>query len=262
MCFPQRVADFGFHVQDAGNALSPMTAMEGGQGHPRSHLLGFHRVSSGARGRMAGLAPLSFLLGPGARAALVGPPGSGKSLALRLIAAAAPPPGGRLELFGVNVSAIGRSHRALVRRRLGLMLPDFPLVDSMSVFDNIAFAARAAGRGEGALLARGLELLNWVGLSPRAGEAAGRLDPEGRWRLLLARALINSPELLLADEPGAGLADGPREAVFKLIDQIHGAGIAVLMAMTDEARAARWGSTLRLVPRAATPEMTVGAGAA
>jgi cell division transport system ATP-binding protein len=210
---------------------------------------------------MAGLAPLSFLLGPGARVALVGPPRSGKSLALRLIAAAAPPPGGRLELFGVDVSAIGRSHRALVRRRLGLMLPDFPLVDSMSVFDNIAFAARAVGRVEGAFLARALELLTWVGLSARAGEAAGGLDPEGRWRLSLARALINSPELLLADEPGAGLAEGPREAVFKLIDQIHGAGIAVIMATTDEAEAARWGPTLRLVRRAASPDAMAEAGA-
>jgi ABC-type ATPase involved in cell division len=208
---------------------------------------------------MAGLAPLSFLLGAGARAALVGPPGSGKSLALRLIAVAAPPPAGRLELFGADVGAVRRSRRALVRRRLGLMLPDFPLVDALSVMDNIALAARAVGRDEGEFFPRGLELLNWVGLGSHAGEAAGRLNLEGRWRLSLARALTNSPELLLADEPGAGLADGPREAFFKLIDQVHGAGIGVIMAMTDEAEAARLGPTIRLSRWAGAPVFLAGA---
>jgi cell division transport system ATP-binding protein len=251
----QRVADFGLDVQDAGNALSPTTSMEGGQGH----LVRFQRVASGARGAMAGLAPLSFLLGRGARAAFVGPPGSGKSLALRLIAMAAPPPAGRLELFGTDVSAIRSSRRALVRRRLGLMLPDFPLLDALSVIDNIALAAQAVGRDEAEFFPRGLELLNWVGLSSRAGEAAGRLGLEGRWRLSLARALTNSPELLLADEPGAGLADGPREALLKLIDQVHGAGIAVIMAMTDEAKAARLGPTVRLSRWAAGPVFLAGA---
>ncbi len=216
-------------------------------------------MASGARGAMAGLAPLSFLLGPGARAALVGPAGSGKSLALRLIAVAAPPPAGRLELFGTDVTAIRGSRRALARRRLGLMLPDFPLVDALGVMDNIALAAGAVGRDEAEFFPRALELLNWVGLGARAGHAAGRLDLEGRWRLSLARALTNSPELLLADEPGAGLADGPREAFFKLIDQVHGAGIAVIMAMTDEAEAARRGPTIRLSRWAATPVFLKGA---
>jgi len=223
-----------------------MAGMEGGQGH----LVRFHRVSSAARGRMAGLAPLSFILGPGARAALVGPPGSGKSLALRLIAVAAPPPAGSLELFGTPVSEIHRSRRALVRRRLGLMLADFPLVDALSVIDNIALAARAVGRDEAEFFPRALEMLNWVGLSARADEAAGGLNLEARWRLWLARALTNNPELLLADEPGAGLEEGPRAAFFKLIDQVHGAGIAVIMAMADEAQAGRLGPTVRLSRRA------------
>jgi ABC-type ATPase involved in cell division len=208
---------------------------------------------------MAGLAPLSFLLGPGARAALVGPPGSGKSLALRLIAVGAPPPGGRLELFGTDVRAIRRSRRALVRRRLGLMLADFPLIDAWSVIDNITLAARAVGRREAEFFPRALELLSWVGLSARAGEAAGRLNLEARWRLSLARALMNGPELLLADEPGAGLAEAPREALFKLIDQVHGAGIAVIMALTDEGQAARLGPTIRLAQWAASPVFLAGA---
>jgi cell division transport system ATP-binding protein len=205
------------------------------------------------------LAPLSFLLGAGARAALVGPPGSGKSLALRLIAVAAPPPSGRLELFGTDVSAIRRSGRALVRRRLGLMLADFPLIDALSAIDNIALAARAVGRDEAEFFPRGLELLHWVGLRARAADAAGRLGLEGRWRLLLARALVNSPELLVADEPGAGLAEGPRGAFLKLIDQVHGAGIAVIMSMTDEAQAARLGPAIRLSRWAATPLFLAGA---
>jgi len=229
--------------------------MEGGQGH----LVRLQRVASGARGQMAGLAPLSFLLGPGARAALVGPAGSGKRLALRLIAAAAPPPGGRLELFGTDARALGRSRRPLIRRRLGLMARDFPLIDALTVFDNIALAARAVGRGEAEFFPRVLELLNWVGLGARAGDVAGGLDPESRWRLSLARALTNSPELLLADEPGEGLAEGPREAFLNLIDQVHHAGIAVIMAMADEARAARSGPTIRLARRAATPALLAGA---
>ncbi len=199
-------------------------------------LLRFQRVASPARGALAALPALSFTLGAGARAWLVGSPASGKSRALDLIAAAAPPPTGRMALFGAWADEIPRAERPAIRRRIGLVFQDLRLASELSVLGNVALAARAAGRHRDDYLPQARQLLRWVGLGRRGDDGEADLDLDGRWRLALARALVNGPELLILDDLGAGLGIDRRQAIFRLVDESHAAGIAVLMT-SDEATA-------------------------
>ena len=201
----------------------------------KNHLLRFQRVAGPAKGGLAALAPLSFTLDPGARAWLAGPAGSGKSRALDLVAATAPPPSGRIFLFGDDIAGWTRSERTLARRRLGLVFEGLRLADELSAFDNLALAARAVGRRREEYVLQVAELLAWVGLGRRREQRAADLNPEGRCRLALARALINGPELLLIDDLGKDLSPPARLLLLKLIDGLHEAGIAVLMAVGLEA---------------------------
>ena len=211
----------------------------------QEHLLRFQRVASEARGADAALSASSFTLGTGSRASLVGPPGAG-SLALDLIAAVAPPPHGRIVLFGADAGDIPRSGRCAFRRRLGLMLQALCLVDELSVFDNLALAAQAIGRSREDYGPKAVELLTWVGLGRRMSQDAGSLDLEGLRRVSLARALMNGPDLLLIDDPVKALPPPATRAVLKLIDEAHGAGIAVLMTVDGDGAAGADGSIIRL----------------
>jgi cell division transport system ATP-binding protein len=226
------------------------------------HVVRFQRVASAERDGPGALAPLSFTLDAQARAWLIGPSGSGKSFALEMIARAAAPPRGRIGLFGVATETLTRAQRAGLKRRLGVVFQDPCLIDDLSALDNVALAARAVGRSPDRYLPQAIELLKWMGLGKRLHQTAGALTAEGRWRLALARALANGPELLLLDEPGQDLTPESRRALFKRVDDVHAAGMALLMAL-DEADAgavALEGPAIRLT-RPADAAVLLGAPA-
>jgi cell division transport system ATP-binding protein len=220
------------------------TVTDGGQ----DHVVRFQRVASDRQDAPGSLAPLSFTLDAQARAWLIGPSGCGKSFALDLIARAASPPRGRIELFGVGVETLARRQRAGIRRRLGVVFQDPRLIDDLGVLDNVALAARALGRSTDAYLPQAVELLKWMGLGKRLHLTAGTLNAEGRWRLALARALANGPDLLVLDEPGKDLTEDVRRALFTRVDDVHAAGMGVLMALDegDAGAFARGGPAIRL----------------
>jgi cell division transport system ATP-binding protein len=203
----------------------------------QEHLVRFQRVASDVREGVSRLGALSFTLDAQARVCLVGPAGSGKTLALDLISRLAPPPRGRIEIFGADVGRLNRGQRAGLRRRLGPVFQDLRLVDDLGALDNVALAARAAGRHREDYLSEAMELLDWVGLGKRRDQMAGALNSDGRWRLALARALVNGPDLIVIDEPGRDLPQDLRRALLKRIADAHQAGIALIIAL-DEAAAA------------------------
>jgi cell division transport system ATP-binding protein len=179
----------------------------------------------GADGRRAG-PPLSIDLEAGSAHVITAGPGAGKTTILETIALARPPYKGRLELFGRNVARVRPAARYALRRRIGMIFQDLRLIDALSARDNVALAARAAGRAPDDYDKPIAEVLAWVGLARRADDPASELDAEGRGRLAVARAVINRPDLLIADEPGG-------EAVLKLLSDLNRAGTTMLIATRD-----------------------------
>jgi cell division transport system ATP-binding protein len=233
----KRVADFRVHVQEPDSVLTHTSELAGSQ----TAVL-----------RVEGLvippcpAPIEVSVARGEAVALVDP---GKSVGPRfldLIAFARPPREGRIELFGADLRRVPPDQRPKLRRRLGLILRDLQLAEDLDAFDNLALAARAVGRSAGDYAAPARELLAWVGLAGRDGQAAAEMDEEARRRLALARALVNGPDILIADEPAGGLQDAPRRAVLKLIADLHAAGTAVLLFTGDEALARSGAQVVRL----------------
>lgn len=173
---------------------------------------------------------LSFTLSKGATLFLVGPKGSGKSAALDLLSFHGAPARGRLELLGDDPTRLSPRDRPRMRRRVGFVFQDQRLFSDLDVFGNVAIAGRAADRRREDCIEEANQLLTWVGLGGRGKDRITQLDDAERSRLCLARALINSPEILLVDEPTAGLDDKASRSLVRLIAAVGGAGTAVVFA--------------------------------
>jgi cell division transport system ATP-binding protein len=169
---------------------------------------------------------LSLDLAPGSAHVITAGPGAGKTAMLETIALARPPARGVIELFGRNLRGVRPAARYALRRRIGMIFQDLRLDDGLSVRDNVALAARAAGRAPDDYDKPLVEVLSWVGLARWADDPLSHLDAEGRGRLAVARAVINRPDLLIADEPSG-------EAVLKLLSDLNAAGTTMLIATRD-----------------------------
>ncbi|HEV2362873.1 MAG TPA: ATP-binding cassette domain-containing protein [Caulobacteraceae bacterium] len=188
------------------------------------------------------LAGVSFALAPGSFHFVTGASGSGKTTVLKLIAMAERPSSGRIRLFGRDVTAIGKAERAPLRRRLGVVFQEFGLQDHLTAFDNVALACRAAGRRWRDYRAEVAELLGWVGLGGRMAALPAALSAGERQRLALARAVINRPELLIADEPTGAVDNALALRLLRLFTDLNKVGVTVLIASHDEDLVARSGA--------------------
>jgi heme ABC exporter ATP-binding subunit CcmA len=175
-------------------------------------------------GVRAALGPLDFELEGGGRLAVLGGNGSGKTTLLRLLATAARPASGSLELLGRDAVR----ERPELRRRIGYVGHDPGLYPNLSTLENLRFFCRLHGVPD----SRGLEVLALLELGPEAGRRASELSRGRRLRLALARSLLHDPELWILDEPEAGLDEAGRELLVKLAD-----GRTVVVATHDRALA-------------------------
>ena len=193
------------------------------------------------------LRDVNLILPAGSFHFLTGPAGSGKSTLLRLLTLRARPTAGRVELFGEDAGSPSRSARAQFRRRMGLVLQDLRLLDHLSAFDNAALPLRLAGAKRDAYAADVMEILDWVGLGERGDDRPTTLSSHEKRRLAFARAVVTSPELIVADEPTGGLDAATGGRLLKLFQAMNRVGTTVLIASHDEAQAAASGaSVLRL----------------
>ena len=178
---------------------------------------------------------------------LVGASGAGKTTLLSSVAAAAPPHAGRMTLFGRDTAQIGRAEQARIRRRIGLISPDLPLLDHLSAAGNLALPLRIAGRPIREIRPPVAELMEWLGIAGLATRHPHELCMAERQLLALGRAVIGQPDLLLADEPVA-LLDGPlARRALHLLGELNRAGTTILLATHDPELPARVpGTVLRL----------------
>ena len=167
--------------------------------------------------------------------AIMGPSGCGKSTLLNLIGGLDRPTAGEIEVGGVRVDGLSESAAARFRRtNVGFVFQFFQLLDDLSVRDNVVVAAALAGATRSAAGARADELLGQLGLGDRSRRFPGTLSGGERQRLAIARAVVNRPAVILADEPTGALDSRNGEAVLALLDDLNRHGLTVLLVTHDE----------------------------
>jgi putative ABC transport system ATP-binding protein len=197
------------------------------------------RVSKSYDDGPPALGPVSLTVSRGEAVAVLGPSGSGKSTLLNLIAGLDRPSSGELIVDGVRVDGLGEAAAARYRRaRIGMVFQFFNLIDDLTVLDNVLLPAQLAGVGRPEAGARAEELLASLGVDAYARQYPGRLSGGERQRVAVARALVNRPALLLADEPTGALDTASREDVRELIVDLHASGQTLVLVTHDEELAA------------------------
>lgn len=177
------------------------------------------------------LAGVELEIAAGAFLFLTGPSGAGKTTLLKLCYGELQPSAGRVELFGQDMQRLSRDALADTRRRIGVIHQDCQFLDHLSIADNVALPFLAAGRPVPADDLR--ELLNWVGLEDRAEARPPTLSGGERQRAALARAVIMSPEVVLADEPTGNVDWEMSMRLLSLLLELNRMGTAVMIATHD-----------------------------
>jgi lipoprotein-releasing system ATP-binding protein len=202
----------------------------------------------GGAGGLTVLDGVSFTLEPGGRLAVMGPSGSGKSTLLSIVGALEEPTSGTVRLDGFDPFAASATGRAAFRnRRVGFVFQEHHLLDGCTALDNVLVPALAGGNVPIDLVARGTRLLERVGLAARLDHLPGQLSGGERQRVAVARALLLSPRLILADEPTGQLDSRAADEIATLLVELATETGGMLVVVThDEAVAARVGRIRRL----------------
>ncbi len=209
---------------------------------------GLRHTFATKQGPLTVLDGLSGELEPGAYASLVGPSGAGKSTLLSLLGGLEPPQTGTVEVDGHRLGGLSSDQLAAFRSRtVGFVFQHFGLLDMLTAAENleVALTITATPRGRRRRLA--LQLLDAVGLGPRADHRPLELSGGERQRVAIARALVNEPSLILADEPTGNLDDDSTELVIDLLESLpRDRGCTLVVVTHDRAIAARAPIRLRL----------------
>ncbi len=176
---------------------------------------------------------------PGAMAFLTGPSGAGKSTLLKLLYLSLTPTSGTVRLFGRDSATLERREIAHLRRRIGVVFQDFRLLDHLSVVENIALPLRVAGARPSDYASDVAELAAWVGLGDRMKARPPELSGGEQQRIAIARAVVASPEIILADEPTGNVDPEMAARLMGLLIELNRLGKTVLVATHDHALARR-----------------------
>ncbi|MDX2188356.1 MAG: ATP-binding cassette domain-containing protein [Bacteroidota bacterium] len=177
------------------------------------------------------LQDISFTIHKGEFVYLIGKTGSGKSSLLKTLYADLPLNIGQAEVSGVSIKGIKPSKIPYLRRKIGIIFQDFQLLSDRSVNDNLIFVMKATGwKSKSKMMNRLTELLIQVGLGTAGNKLPHQLSGGEQQRVSVARALINEPSVLIADEPTGNLDPEVAEDILKLFIDINRSGTAILMA--------------------------------
>jgi putative ABC transport system ATP-binding protein len=192
---------------------------------------------------------VSLEVAQGEAVAVMGPSGSGKSTLLNLIAGLDKPTSGTVTVAGQRVDAMGETRVARFRRRhIGMIFQFFNLLDDLTVADNVLLPAQLAGVRRARARSKTAELLARLDIERYASTYPGRLSGGERQRVAIARALVNSPALLLADEPTGALDTANGDAIGQLLLDFNAAGQTLILVTHSPELAARYAQrTIRFV---------------
>jgi len=179
------------------------------------------------------LKDLSFEIKPASFQFLTGPSGAGKTSLLRLLFMSLKPTRGVITVFGKDAAAITQAEFPAIRRRLGIVFQDFRLLPHLTLYENVALPLRVRGHEESGYRRDVIELLKWVGLAERIDAFPPVLSGGEQQRAAVARALIDQPELLLADEPTGNLDPALSKRLLRLFVELNRTGTSVVIATHD-----------------------------
>ncbi len=160
---------------------------------------------------------------------LVGPSGSGKSTILKLITGELKPTSGSVHVNGYSLERIRRREVPYLRRTVGVVFQDFRLIESKTVYDNVAFAMRVIGASAREIRERVPYVLELVGLDSKSERHPNELSGGEQQRLAIARALVNNPSTIIADEPTGNLDPARSLEIMTLLQEINNLGTTVLV---------------------------------
>jgi len=182
---------------------------------------------------VVGLQDCSFHIPKGEFVFLVGPSGSGKSTLIRLVLKELEPTRGRVIVAGKPLAALRRSRVPLLRRNIGCVFQDFKLLPNKSVYDNVAYALEVVGEPRRNIRKKVPEILKLVGLFEKMNNRPSEISGGEEQRVSIARAFVNHPPLLLADEPTGNLDPDTSVGIMQLLERINRTGTTVVVATHD-----------------------------
>ena len=195
------------------------------------------------------VADVSMSVAAGEVVAVMGPSGSGKSTLLNLIAGLDKPTAGTVTVAGRRIDTLGESALARFRaRHVGIIFQFFNLLDDLTVEDNVQLPAQLAGMSRRQAKARAGELLEQMGIAEHRNAYPARMSGGQRQRVAIARALVNSPAVLLADEPTGALDTATGQEIGRLLRDLNQDGQTLVLVTHDPGLAERYAArTVRIV---------------
>ena len=166
---------------------------------------------------------------------VVGPSGSGKSTFMKLLTKEEEPTGGEVFVAGKDLSSLPRWRVPYLRRNVGCVFQDFKLLPNKTVFENVAFALEVIGRPKALVQRQVPQILELVGLGEKLDRFPDELSGGEQQRVSIARAFVNRPLILMADEPTGNLDPTTSVGIMRLLDRINRTGTTVVMATHDHA---------------------------
>ena len=172
---------------------------------------------------------------------LVGPSGSGKSTIMKLITGELKPTSGAVHVNGYSLERIRKREIPYLRRTVGVVFQDFRLIENMTVYDNVAFAMRVIGTREREIRERVPYVLELVGLENKSRRHPNELSGGEQQRLAIARALVNNPSTIIADEPTGNLDPARSLEIMSLLQEINNLGTTILVVTHEKDLVERFG---------------------
>jgi cell division transport system ATP-binding protein len=202
-------------------------------GVPRIRVIETHHLSKFYSRGLYALQDLTLTVERGEFVFLTGPSGAGKSTLLRLLLMQDLPSEGDIIVNGYNLAKLKRSEVQEYRRGIGFVFQDFKLIRNRTVLENISFVPEVTGVPVAQQRRRAFQVLKWVGLQHRISAFPLDLSGGEQQRIAIARALVNDPQLLIADEPTGNLDPDLSLEIMNLLREVNAGGTTVLVATHD-----------------------------
>lgn len=197
-------------------------------------MIRFDNVTKIYKGGVTALRDLSADVQKGEFVFLVGPSGSGKSTCLRLLLREEVPSEGSIVVAGRDISRLSHWKVPALRRNIGTIFQDFKLLPTKTVYENVAFAMEVIGRPRNVIRTQVPQVLDLVGLAKKAGRFPNELSGGEQQRVSIARAFVNRPLIVLADEPTGNLDPATTVGIMRILDRINRTGTTIVMATHDQ----------------------------